>query len=367
MAKIKALSIFSFVIFMIVGCNDDKKSIQNQIGFNRDPLLLRYAEGIILPNLQLLKTKVDSLNTSVVQFETSINFSNFKLLQSTYKNAALQYANCDAYNFGPGLDANGIGLSENLNTFPANTSLIESNISSSNFSTANFNRDTRGFPAIDYLLFDLNGVDSIAFNNLKTNTSRIKYLKSIIADLKTKTDKVLSDWQIYKSTFLERNGTDAASSVSSLYNEWIHSFEISKNYRLALPLGKRAGQTTVQPELLEAYYSGYSFDLLKQNMISFQNLYYGIGPDNVNGVGLDDFLKAVSTGSETHTEIENSFKNINAIITKYNGLKMKDNVISNDPNLNELHTELLKLTRFVKSEMSSKLGISITYSSGDGD
>jgi hypothetical protein len=35
--------------------------------------------------------------------------------------------------------------------------------------------------------------------------------------------------------------------------------------------------------------------------------------------------------------------------------------------LKELHTELQKNTRFFKSDMSSLLGIAITFASGDGD
>ena len=44
------------------------------------------------------------------------------------------------------------------------------------------------------------------------------------------------------------------------------------------------------------------------------------------------------------------------------------NQIENSPELIEpLRVELQKHTRFFKSDMSSRLGISITFSSGDGD
>jgi hypothetical protein len=38
-----------------------------------------------------------------------------------------------------------------------------------------------------------------------------------------------------------------------------------------------------------------------------------------------------------------------------------------DLNVDALHTELQKQTRFFKSDMSSLLGIAVTFSSGDGD
>jgi uncharacterized protein len=42
-------------------------------------------------------------------------------------------------------------------------------------------------------------------------------------------------------------------------------------------------------------------------------------------------------------------------------------VAQNHPTVDALHTELQKHTRFFKSDMSSLLGIAITFSSGDGD
>ena len=42
-------------------------------------------------------------------------------------------------------------------------------------------------------------------------------------------------------------------------------------------------------------------------------------------------------------------------------------VVENQTEMDAYYTELSKQTRFFKSDMSSKLGISITYDSGDGD
>jgi hypothetical protein len=42
-------------------------------------------------------------------------------------------------------------------------------------------------------------------------------------------------------------------------------------------------------------------------------------------------------------------------------------ILSNPTPFDNFHTELQKHTRFFKSDMSSLLGIAITFSSGDGD
>jgi hypothetical protein len=42
-------------------------------------------------------------------------------------------------------------------------------------------------------------------------------------------------------------------------------------------------------------------------------------------------------------------------------------IVGQSPQLEQIFLEMTKHTRFIKSEMSSLLGISITYASGDGD
>jgi hypothetical protein len=42
-------------------------------------------------------------------------------------------------------------------------------------------------------------------------------------------------------------------------------------------------------------------------------------------------------------------------------------IIGQSSQLEQIFLEMTKHTRFIKSEMSSLLGISITYASGDGD
>ena len=74
-------------------------------------------------------------------------------------------------------------------------------------------------------------------------------------------------------------------------------------------------------------------------------------------------------GNDLLIQINNAFNNINNILTPLlNERNMRLDLTNNisEPYKN-LHDELQKSTRYVKSDMSSLLGISITYSSGDGD
>ena len=48
-------------------------------------------------------------------------------------------------------------------------------------------------------------------------------------------------------------------------------------------------------------------------------------------------------------------------------VKLSELVVNDPAKAEAIFTELQKMTRFIKGDMSSILGIAITYSSGDGD
>ncbi|MFN3315759.1 MAG: hypothetical protein ACK40K_03035, partial [Raineya sp.] len=47
--------------------------------------------------------------------------------------------------------------------------------------------------------------------------------------------------------------------------------------------------------------------------------------------------------------------------------RISEQIVNSPAAFDKLHTELQRHTRFFKSDMSSILGIAITFSSGDGD
>jgi uncharacterized protein len=55
----------------------------------------------------------------------------------------------------------------------------------------------------------------------------------------------------------------------------VKSFETIKNLKLELPLGKRPGQTQVEPSLVEGYYSGNSTGILAYHLNAIENIYLG--------------------------------------------------------------------------------------------
>ncbi len=368
--KTKALLpiFFALCTGLFFACSDNEGD--NDPNFDRGAMLRNYAENLIKPSFNDLSAKIASLKTATDSFIatptlTTLNASQEAWLE-TYK--TWQYAN--AYNFGPaGPEGLNKSLSVEIATFPASTEKIESAINNGNTSIDLFNRSTRGFLAIEYLLFDLNGDDVSLITKFEESENRKVYLTNIVNDIQSRVKTVSDAWNgEYFKEFVSNTGTDAGSSTSQLYNEFVFSFETIKNVKIELPMGKRPGQTTVEPQLVEAYYSGKSIELLKAHLTAIENIYYGTSKTGSSDLGFKEYLETVEGGPEliasTETQLTNVKNSLQAIPFTPS---LSEQIQNNSQPIENFRVELQKHTRFFKSEMSSKLGISITYSSGDGD
>jgi len=330
--------------------------------FDRKAMLQHYADNLIRPAFSNLRAQTTALKNTWAGFNAAPDSAGLADLQQRWKSAcaAWQYAN--AYNFGPAGES-GLrkGLVEEIGTFPANTVKIEDFIAANDVSLNNFNRDTRGFLAIEYLLFK--NAD-LLFND----AGRRSYLNAIINHLESRVAEVDDAWAAYSIEFVKADGTDVGSSTALLYNEFVRSFESIKNFKVGLPAGKRPGQTMPEPQLVEGYHSGFSLFFLKQHLEAIEDIYYGRTLTGSDGTGFKEYLDFVVGGPELVVSTEAQWqKVITALYAVPVDIPLSKLIAQGHPSVDALHTELQKHTRFFKSDMSSLLGIAITFSSGDGD
>lgn len=326
--------------------------------FDRKAMLKSYADFVIKPAFSGLQTQVNVLQAAFDVYDAAPSADRLSSVKTAHAAAWLAFQDANAFNFGPAGES-GVkkGLVEEIGTFPANAAQIEAFIAAGDLSLNNFNRDTRGFPTLEYLLY----VDT---NGSLENAARRAYFKAVLNHLRAQVDNVVTAWDTYAAGFADNNGTDAGSSTSMLYNEFVRSFEAIKNFKVGLPAGKRPGQTAAAPELAEGYYSDQTLTLLKAHLKAIDLIYHG----NANVNGFDAYLKTITGGETLVTDTEAQWnvvmQALNAVPTDqpFSALLQQ-----NHPSIDTLHTELQRHTRFFKSEMSSLLGIAITFSSGDGD
>ena len=340
----------------------------------KDSILANIGNNIILPAYLSLSASTGSLDSATLDFNAGPNAAKLSALQSLFKTAYLSWESASEYDgFGPAYTNQPI-LS-GLNLFPTNNTLIESNISAGNNNVNAFaNAAAKGFPALDYLLFG-GGANTLAgFTTGSGAANRKAYLAAVSADIKVESNAALKGWQAsggnYIATFLSGTGNSVSSSLGLLINSMVQDFEVGKNDRLGIPLGKQPpGQVLpVLPNEVEAYYSGISVQLALAQLKAVQNIFLGVGVQGA-GPGLKDYLVKANAqyhGGPLADTIKASFA------SAVSGLQAIPDpfsvTIQNNPApTTAVYVTFQQLVVLLKTDMPSALGVLITFGDNDGD
>ena len=361
-----SIIVASVVLVTIVACGDKNNGGVEPTSFDRRTLLQNIADNLIKPAFSDLQKSTLDLKSSIDIFVKTPNSTNLESLKTKWVETYTAWQFANGYNLGPaGEEGLRKGLIEEIGTFPTNTVKIEELISINDTSFQSFARDTRGFPALEYLIYADN-----ALAKLQAESNRRNYLTALGNHLKIKVDFVANEWAsgTFKTTFIADNATSVGSSTSNFYNEFVKNYEALKNFKIALPLGRRVGQTQAEPQKSEAYYSGKSLDMLKTHFQACENIWYGKSKTGADGIGFKEYLEAVEGGKALITATETQMTAIKTTLVAIPTNKTFAQLIeTNDPSVLTLQVESQKMVRYFKSDLSSLLGIAITFSSGDGD
>jgi predicted lipoprotein len=370
--SIKTTLLISLLVAGIfVACKKDPTEDNNTSGesFDRKAMLTNIGTNLIVPAYQNFQKAVLNFDSSIIAFTQNPDATNLLIVQQNFKVAYKAWEYCDPFGFGP---AEQHYLGKNVNTFPTDVAQIAANINSGSYDlNAVMNLDAKGLPAFDYLLFGI-GADNEAILGKYTSDAdaakRKQYLTNLSTDLKGKITIVVSEWKSgYLNAFVNNIGTDIGSSTSYLYNEFLKSYEAIKNYKFGIPLGKMSGQTSALPEKVEAYYSGISSELAKDHWKSIKNIWEGESLNGTDGMGFQEYLLSVEGGEDLNVQTLQQQANVEVTLAGLPSGKLSDAITQQFTKVEPVHTELQKMTRFYKSDLSSLLGITITFSSGDGD
>lgn len=358
---------FQIGILFLLSCNTENNNATKPDETTITKLFVENQyESNILPAFSDLKTSTDNLVIQIKNFITNPNQTNLDAAQLAYENAAIACQYIKPFNFGPSED--GItALKENINTYPVNSNSIENYILANDTSFNNFKRETRGLGTIDYLLHTITGTDVAVLANYGSGSDfRKNYLMAVANKIKRQVDATNTGWIAYKSTFTTDFSTNASSSTTKLFNSMLIAYEEIKNYKLALPLGLRAGQTKSEPMQVEAYYSGISLKLIEHNLKAIENVWQCKSKTGIKGKGFDDKLIAANK-ADLVSKTQNQFKEIYATLTNVESERLSKLISEDSKNTTNLLSSISSMTRFIKSDLSSALGLTITYSSNDGD
>jgi hypothetical protein len=351
---------FLSLSFFLTSCVEENTKAIDQ-GFDRTALLEHYADNIIIPNIEDLQQELVALEAAAFAYTDDKSSANYEDLQAQWKKTMIAYQYVSAFNFGPGQTSSGT-ISQRLGAFPVDTEALENYVSAGDSSLDNPNHNTRGLLAVEYLIFDKEKIYANIFNSFDYTPEgyyRRDYLNAVCSDMRQFADELLSEWLNYRDEFVSNNGTQAGNSVSVLFNHIIDNYERLKYDKIGTPLGNQPGQTQAEPESTEAYYSGTSVEMIKENFSFIMDLYFGSKKGgNYLDTGFDDYVLALPGGDQVNYDTENQIMSTSTAISKlYNFDHLSDLVTDNPQDVQKIYVEMQALTPFLKDDVPSLLGI----------
>ncbi|MDX1629857.1 MAG: imelysin family protein, partial [Fulvivirga sp.] len=168
--------------------------------------------------------------------------------------------------------------------------------------------------------------------------------------------------------FIERDGTDVGSSVGLMVNELSKYIERkTRDARIGIPLGKRSLGEPI-PANVEALYSGMSIELATANVEGLKAFFMGAG-DQQDGESFYEYLVTIDAqfngellGDVIRDQFDLAISETSEIPAPFS-----ETVETNPTPAEEAHEAIQKLVVLIKADMSSALGVVITYQDNDGD
>ena len=358
-------------IAVFISCSNNTGS-DGEADFDREGMLENYGNNIIIPAYEAFQESVNNLDASATAFSEAPTAENLQTLQDDLKQARLAWQDASIFQFGP---AEMQVLRTYVNTYPTDTEQIQSNIESGDYSLGTIdNQDAAGFPALGYLLHGVGETDEETITQYTTDPdaeNRRQYLLDNVSFIKENIDSVVEEWSPnggdYLGTFLSEDnaGTDVGSSIGMLVNALVLHYErFLRDGKIGIPSGVRSAGVP-RPSATEAYYGGYSVELAVANMEASKRLFLGNGLDGSEGPGLQENLQALGAG-DLSTQITTKF---DESLTELGNLSdpLSEQIENDNESVTNTFQKLQETIALLKADMTSVLGVTITYQDNDGD
>lgn len=329
------------------------------------------SERVLLPSFETFSMQSRHLSQVTDTFcNAGRTAEQFAQLEKSWNTTKLAWAQTLPFRFGPALD-NFLDLK--IQFWPDDKNLVRRQVL--NFLSANQSPNAellaqasspaQGLSAMEYLLFDS---AEGGFSTFAEGNQRCAYLKAAAQNLSKQAQSLLVAWGNSSSGHLAEfayssNPEVIEESFAVILREALVAVEVIKNLKVGKPFGLHIFNSKINPFFLESWRSQRSRENIISSLITFQQIYYG-----GSHFGIDDLL--VSNYNETElefgmrTQITKCLELASALPTP---LFSEINKPATQKTAGELHIELIKLIAIIKQNLSQTLGITIGFSSNDGD
>jgi len=365
------------VLLTLLGCSSDSSTTMSDdvdpgptpLSFERRPMLANWADNIIIPGYEALVDELDALQEAFDNFKQDSNEANLMAFRVAWLDSYKLWQRVSMFEIGP---AESVGLRLNVNIYPVDIARLEEHVASGDFNlTLSSNRDTKGFPALDYLINGLGDSDAdiiSKYNEVGNKNNYLTYVEAVLADIRELAENVRSDWrESYRDTFVNNDGSSSTASVDRFVNDYIFYYEkFLRAGKMGIPLG--VFSDIQAPNTVEAFYNGeVSNELFQDGLNAVQDFFNGkhFG-SNTTGESLASYLEALDR-QDLRDDINNQF---NSARNAVDGLQpFRTELETSNPAINMLsaYDEVQKAVRLLKVDMLSAMSISVDFVDADGD
>lgn len=369
----KKVILFLFMTSIFACQSDDNIGESgNADNFDRQAMLVHWADNIIIPSYESLAIETENLKVTAANFKENPSQANLDNLKNAWQSAYVIWQNAAMFEIGK---AEELRLQNNLNIYPTDVDGLTENVMSGSYNLELPSQiSTQGFPALDYLLFGLQADETAILEFYNADTNAGNYLQYIV-DLTTRMDEmvdaVLEDWRTnYRATFVENSGNSANASVDKLTNDFIFYYE--KHLRagkIGIPAGVFSGD--VLTDRVEGFYKKDIAKLLfMEGLDAMQNFFNGQHYDSSDTeesmAAYLDYLAVEKGDISLKDYINQQFEATRTAASKLND-NFVEQVETDNVKMLETYDQLQLNVVNLKVDMLQAFNINVDFVDADGD
>jgi len=345
--------------------------------FSRPAMLQDIATKVMIPGVRAFQVKCQALETATAKLEAEPTEVNVKLAQAAWVETCLSWKRIQWIQFGPVKDR---PYWSSLTFKPVYPQSIEKVLRDTKPITPDYLADqgaaAKGIYTLEYLLFDLPqgqtawvGEDGKPTKTVaprlaaqwllegETAARRRSYVHELARDLvaQLKEAQAVIDAPDFVANYVK----DGQNSVNLAVNGLLDELESGVVNVLRLYVDQFANRA-LRYDQIEGYAGGLSVRVLEEELAGLEKLYRGAG-----GIGMDDYVKHVNPALAERME-QHLAKGREAL-KAFRDTPVDQSLVKHYTAMERAHDELRELEIQIKLDVVSSLGITLLFSSTDGD
>ncbi len=330
--------------------------------------LLQNTSALMFNAYTVFQAEADVLQTRVEVLATQPNEDLLITARRQWIRTAQAWQRVHAFHIGPVKSQN---LDLQIGTWPVRSNTIDTVLLDTSTLTpaymAQLDVRAKGLATLEYILFERPASASalIRLTEDRLAARRRNYLRALVADLKVNADTIVNLWKVDGGGFVDELGNAESgtttypsfqSALSVLINEFVFTIEVVRHDKVGIPLGVTSvGQA--EPELVEAFFSGTSLELISSNMDGLEAIYFG-RDGGVDRLGLHEYVAFLSPGLEA--TVASRFAAVRSALGAFDR-SLQDAVLSRPALVEDLYNALQDLVQVTRVEMSNALSVTISF------